>query len=194
MNLQEARTQVAGKLSWFCTALKTRCLILQFTGSGEISLQWFSWCGLLFWHYRGCWCMHVSVQHWMANPAVLWELPDTPLLCVALHQQQILVLWQLAAQGNIGLGVQMIRIHPASALKDGRWEHICCLPPRDGTCLAPKWLVLGECCTLWMLPPAQSVLCFCSMSSVLCFATLQCQRSPVAVWHRDVPDCSHNRS
>lgn len=115
----------------------------------------------------------------MANPALLWELPDTPLPCVALHQQKLLVLWQLVAYGNICLGVQMIRTHPASALKDGRWEHIYCPPSRDGTCLAPKCQVLGECCTLWMLPPAQNVLCFCFMRTVLCFATLQCHWGPL---------------
>lgn len=151
-------------------------LFFQFTGSGETSLRWFSWSGLLFWHYKGCWCLCPYSIGWKTLPSSGSWHPYA-----AFYPQSAEAPGAVTSGGSwkYCLGVQMIRIHPASALRDGRREHICCPPLRDAYLPGSEGTDAGRMSHPLMLPPAQNVLCFCFISTVLCFATLQCHWGPL---------------
>lgn len=160
-------------------------LILQFTGSGETSLLWFSWSGLLFWHCKGCWCIE-----WKTLPSSGSCLGLTPLCCVlpsisswCCDSWWLLEISALECKwsGYIlpwlwGMGERSKSAalpSPAWLRRDWCWENVAA----PGCCLCTE----------------RALLLFHEHSAVLCHLAVSL-RSLVAAWHRDVPDCRHNTS
>lgn len=105
--------------------------ILQFTGSEETSLQWFSWSGVLFWHYKGCYA-------WL-----VWSTPvNTPwVIWNKIQSESFGSSSDVLVEEAGGPWVQLREMLSSQGGVRTRWARL------DACSLPPTWVVLPGFCT-----------------------------------------------